>query len=346
MNTRLIFLGTRYSAYIVFKTVNKCPGLADLPVEVGVGLVGQEIPKQLIYFDGYMDKDAKKERGEMRDVMKPKKREDGWMEAELGEFFNEEGCNEIELSVIEIKSPYWKCGLIIQGIEFRPTTSRVWEKFLPPEYSSLILGSQVFTLKKELYLALCNDPVLIEDGQKSFWLEKASGKRCIMLSARQLAITWGNSPQYWQWISIPEARFKKVPELLDVCAFEIRGWMNTRVLSPRTHYSAYVVYKTRTGCHGFRDLPIQVGIGFVGEKSTKRFICFDESTDRIKLWGRRELKKSKERQDGWIEAEIGDLFNEFGCEKIELSIIDITSPYWKRGLIIQGIEFRPVEKLW
>lgn len=141
-------------------------------------------------------------------------------------------------------------------------------------------------------------------------------------------------------------RFKKVPELLDVCAFEIRGWMNTRVLSPRTHYSAYVVYKTRTGCHGFRDLPIQVGIGFVGEKATKRFICFDESTDRIKLWGRREPKKSKERQDGWIEAEIGNLFNEFGCEKIELSIIDITSPYWKRGLIIQGIEFRPVKKLW
>lgn len=60
----------------------------------------------------------------MRDVMKPKKREDGWMEAELGEFFNEKGCYEVELSVIEIKSPYWKCGLIIQGIEFRPTTSR------------------------------------------------------------------------------------------------------------------------------------------------------------------------------------------------------------------------------
>lgn len=124
MNTRLLSLGTRYSADIVFKTVNKCPGLADLPVEVGVGLVGQEIPKQLIYFDGYMDKDARKVRGEMRDVMKPKKREDGWMEAELGEFFNEKGCYEVELSVIEIKSPYWKCGLIIQGIECRPTRSR------------------------------------------------------------------------------------------------------------------------------------------------------------------------------------------------------------------------------
>lgn len=100
MNTRLLTLGTRYSAYIVLKTVNKCPGLADLPVEVGVRLVGHDIPKQLIYFDGYMDKDARKVRGEMRDVMKPKKREDGWMETELGEFFSEEGCDQIELSVI------------------------------------------------------------------------------------------------------------------------------------------------------------------------------------------------------------------------------------------------------
>lgn len=124
MKTRLLSPGTRYSAYIVFKTVDKCPGLADLPVEVGVGLVGQKIRKQLIYFDGYMDNDSRKERGETRDVMKPNKREDGWMEAELGEFFNEESCDEIELSVIEIKSPYWKCGLIIEGIEFRPTKNQ------------------------------------------------------------------------------------------------------------------------------------------------------------------------------------------------------------------------------
>ncbi|KAF8117023.1 hypothetical protein N665_0012s0038 [Sinapis alba] len=194
-------------------------------------------------------------------------------------------------NIISLTSPRDACVAASVSKTFKSTSefNSVWEKFLPPEYSSFILGSQVFTLKKELYLALCNDPVLIEDGQK------------------------------------------------------IRGWMKTRILSPRTHYSAYVVYKTRSGCHGFRDLPIQVGIGLVGQKATKRFICFDESADRIKRWGRRELMKSKERQDGWIEAEIGDFFNELGSEEIELSIIDITSPYWKRGLIIQGIEFRPVK---
>ncbi|XP_024007468.1 LOW QUALITY PROTEIN: F-box protein At2g02240 [Eutrema salsugineum] len=255
--------------------------------------------------------------------------------------------------IVSLTSPRDACVVASVSKTFRLTveSDSVWEKFLPPEYSSLILGLQVFSSKKVLYFVLCDEPILIEDGQKyiyiflgSFWLEKASGKKCIMLSAKKLAITWGSSPQYWQWISIPESRFGKVPELLDVCAFEIRGWMNTRILSPRTRYSAYVVYKTRNGCHGFRDLPIQVGIGLLGQTTNKRFICFDESSDRIK---KRELMKSKMREDGWIEAEIGDFFNErgssLGCDEIELSIVDITSPYWKRGLIIQGIEFRPAK---
>lgn len=42
----------------------------------------------------------------------------------------------------------------------------VWEKFLPPDYSSLVPQSGVFLSKKELYFALCHDPLLIEDGKK------------------------------------------------------------------------------------------------------------------------------------------------------------------------------------
>ncbi|XP_006292530.2 putative F-box protein PP2-B6 [Capsella rubella] len=253
-------------------------------------------------------------------------------------------------NIISLTSPRDACIAASVSRTLRSTSQldSVWERFLPNEYASLVPGLRVFSSKKELYFALCEVPVLIEDGQKSFWLEKASGKRCIMLSSKQLAITWGNSPQYWQWISIPESRFEKVPELLDVCAFEIRGLMDTQILSPRTHYSAYVVYKTRTGCHGFRDLPIQVGIGLVGQKHPKTFICFDESTDKIKKWAKRELMKSEKRRDGWIEAKIGEFFNEggssLGCDEIELSVVDIASPYWKRGLIIQGIEFRPTKK--
>lgn len=53
-------------------------------------------------------------------MTRPKEREDGWMEAELGELYNESCCDDISVSVVETKSPYWKRGLIIQGIEFHP----------------------------------------------------------------------------------------------------------------------------------------------------------------------------------------------------------------------------------
>ncbi|KAJ4969194.1 hypothetical protein NE237_015895 [Protea cynaroides] len=47
----------------------------------------------------------------------PKERGDGWMEIELGEFFNEKGENgDVEMSLMEVKGGNWKGGLIIQGI--------------------------------------------------------------------------------------------------------------------------------------------------------------------------------------------------------------------------------------
>ena len=50
------------------------------------------------------------------------KREDGWMEIELGEFFNGEGDEEVKMSLKEIKGHQLKGGLIIEGIEVRPKT--------------------------------------------------------------------------------------------------------------------------------------------------------------------------------------------------------------------------------
>jgi hypothetical protein len=53
-------------------------------------------------------------------VTVPKKRGDGWMEIEMGEFNNEEGDDgEVSISLTEIKGGRWKKGLIVQGIEVR-----------------------------------------------------------------------------------------------------------------------------------------------------------------------------------------------------------------------------------
>ena len=50
----------------------------------------------------------------------PKKRADGWMEIEMGEFKNEEGEDgEVSISLMETRGGNWKKGLILQGIEIR-----------------------------------------------------------------------------------------------------------------------------------------------------------------------------------------------------------------------------------
>jgi len=54
----------------------------------------------------------------------PKERSDGWMEVELGDFFNvggeKEKEKEVEIGVYEVKSGGWKAGILVQGIEIRP----------------------------------------------------------------------------------------------------------------------------------------------------------------------------------------------------------------------------------
>nr|GEX91249.1 F-box domain, phloem protein 2-like protein [Tanacetum cinerariifolium] len=49
------------------------------------------------------------------------KREDGWMEIELGKFSHDDGDEgEVEMMLQEHKILNWKRGLIVDGIEIRP----------------------------------------------------------------------------------------------------------------------------------------------------------------------------------------------------------------------------------
>ncbi|CDY24793.1 BnaA08g15170D [Brassica napus] len=143
-----------------------------------------------------------------------------------------------------------------------------------------------------------------------------------MLSARELDITWGNNRNYWRWISIPEARFKEVPVLISVCWFNICAFTNSRLLSPGTRYSAYIVFQTNDGFYGF--------------------IYFDGGPSDGRREGEiRDVKKPEWREDGWMEVELGEFFNEDSCDEIKLRLKEIEYLNWKSGLIIQGVEFRP-----
>ncbi|CAH8266511.1 unnamed protein product [Arabidopsis lyrata] len=252
--------------------------------------------------------------------------------------------------IISFTSPLDACVLasVSKTFESAVKSDIVWEKFIPPEYESLISQSRDFSSKKELYFALCDESVLIDDGKKFLWIEKANAKRCIMLSEMYLSITWGNYPQSWQWIPDPQARFETVAELLGVCLFEIRGRINSCNLSPRTRYSAYIVFRKKDICYGFENVAVEVVVGLVGqdlEESCPRYVCFDEATDEQFRWRDRgkNLVKPERRKDGWMEIKLGEFFNEGGLlnyDEIEMVALENKQRHWKRGLIIGGIEIR------
>ncbi|XP_020240055.1 putative F-box protein PP2-B12 [Cajanus cajan] len=289
-----------------------------------------------------------------------------------------EGCIA---NVLSLTCPRDVCRLSVLSSTFRSAadSDAVWDTFLPHDYQSLLSQSQSqsqsqsLSSKKHLYLSLCQKPLLIHDGKKSFQLDKADGKKCFMLSARTLFIVWGDTPRYWRWTSLPDARFSEVAELVSVCWLEIRGWINTTMLSPNTLYAAYLVFKPNpAGTYGFDHQSVQVSIGVAGGDTRKRTVFLDAERGRslrYQIVPRRagifnrarflpsaveapppaqdtnnnlDLEYPKERGDGWLEVELGEFLNQGDEDKeVEMGVYEIKSGDWKGGLFVQGIDIRP-----
>ncbi|KAJ0492867.1 putative phloem protein [Helianthus annuus] len=212
---------------------------------------------------------------------------------------------------------------------------------------------------KEVFLRLCDHPIIIEQGNKSFWLDKWTGKKCYMLAARQLSIALFDSPTCWRWTSMEKSRFTEVAELISVRPMEVIGNVNTSILSPNTTYVAQLVFMTTSKAYGFEYQPAEVCIGPFGDNSQTRMVYLDpHARTRRRLLRPRgvgssrrgvlvvpapsEDNCSKLREDGWFEVEIGEYFNKGGEEiEVEMSVVEIKGGNSKSGLIIQGIEIKP-----
>lgn len=161
INTGMLSPKTLYGAYLVFKpSPAGIFGFDYQSVEVSVGIAGGEASKRTVFLDAERGRRLRYQIVPRRagifnrarfltsvetppaqhnsninnnnnssnnnnsvDLQYPKERGDGWMEVELGDFFNDgEDDKEVEMGVCEIKSGDWKGGLFLQGIEIRPKT--------------------------------------------------------------------------------------------------------------------------------------------------------------------------------------------------------------------------------
>ncbi|KAK2653521.1 hypothetical protein Ddye_013377 [Dipteronia dyeriana] len=257
-----------------------------------------------------------------------------------------EGCIAV---VISFTTPRDACRLACVSTIFKSAADSdiVWDRFLPSDYLSAIsdyVSSPTSSLlsKKELYLRACNNPLLINEGKLSFWLDKLSGKKCYMISAKELMIFWVDIPQYWKWISLPEARFPAVARLKVVCWFEIVGKINISLLSPVTTYVAYLVFKSTHDFYGFDNNQVEATVGLAGCNGQNRTVYFHPNQQGI-VPGDEHGLFPKTRRDGWLESELGEFFYGDTDEEgiLSMTILEIRSGNWKKGLVIQGIEIRP-----
>ncbi|KAL5207456.1 hypothetical protein ABZP36_031891 [Zizania latifolia] len=263
----------------------------------------------------------------------------------------------------------------------------VWDSFLPSDHAAIhsradrpIAGAESVECasKKDLFACLCYRPVLLDAATMSFGLDRRSGAKCVMLSARALSIAWGADPSCWRWTTadLAGSRFPEVAELLDVCWLEITGKLQLSLLSPGTTYAAYLVfsfadYSTGLECNlGMRPPKATVTV-VSGSKPTavttttmEHKICLQHMGDDETIMHRRELvirlRKSfgrtvriidpdmdircpRRREGGWREVEMGEFaVPSAGAEEgvVEVSFKE-ESDRWKTGLIVQGIELRP-----
>ncbi|MBA0858276.1 hypothetical protein Goshw_023757 [Gossypium schwendimanii] len=131
-------------------------------------------------------------------------------------------------------------------------------------------------------------------------------------------------------------RFSEVTELKLVWWLEVKGMIDIRILSYNTNYAAYLVFKLRnkrTIEFRQRAVGLHINVGGITSWEVRR-VSLDPSQNGT--------QHVREREDGWMEVEMGELFNEFGDDgTVQLSLREIDTSYYKQGLIIEGIELRP-----
>ncbi|TKY61539.1 F-box protein PP2-B15 [Spatholobus suberectus] len=238
----------------------------------------------------------------------------------------------------------------------------VWRSFLPSDYKDIISRAvSPFTLNfssyKQLYHALCH-PLLIDQGNKSFKLDKSSGKKSYIISARELSIAWSSDPMMWSWKPIPESRFAEAAELRIVSWLEIEGKIRTRILTPNTTYAAYLIMNVCHRAYGLDSAPSQVAVTIGNKVHRGRAYLGHKDENKRKMetlfYGNRTevlrnavlqgegIRVPSKREDGWTEIELGEFFSgeSESDEEIKMSVREVGYQL-KGGLVLEGIEVRP-----
>ncbi|KAA8548446.1 hypothetical protein F0562_000130 [Nyssa sinensis] len=125
METQMLSLNTTYAAYLVFKIAERSFGLHSVNAYVRLLREVDQVQAEDEAITVCLKSETSRRALRQHSGQLPKERNDGWMEIEMGEFFNDQGdAGEVEMRLIEIKGLWGKSGLIVEGMELRPKENR------------------------------------------------------------------------------------------------------------------------------------------------------------------------------------------------------------------------------
>ncbi|KAL2935983.1 putative F-box protein PP2-B12 [Bienertia sinuspersici] len=267
-----------------------------------------------------------------------------------------EGCLS---HILSLTSPFYvlRSSMVCKLFNSIAKSDLVWEKFIPSDYHPIIQHSSTSLSKKEVVLHLCRSFFLLDDGHKSFSLDRWTGKKCYMLGARELTIASGNNPHCWRWKPLSESRFPEVAELLGVDKLHITGRISTQLLSPNTTYHMYFSFMLGAWSRGFDICPVKVFVSridfngaYLGESSCNAAKSFylkaPENNDLFdEVEGEEAFEHRRDSGHRWIKIDMGKYLNRVdgGVAVLEMTLIETEVALHKSGLIVHGIELLPVD---
>ena len=127
-------------------------------------------------------------------------------------------------------------------------------------------------------------------------------------------------------------RFAEVLTLKQVWGLEIAGVINSRMLSKKTYYATYIVFRIAENSWGL-DFPLKA-LMKIGNFTNQRIVCLNPSRDGD--------EDSPESIDGWMKLNIGEFYCDDGEEGDLVFALQEIKLDEKSGLIFEGIELRPL----
>ncbi|MFS7925250.1 putative protein kinase RLK-Pelle-CR4L family [Helianthus anomalus] len=262
-------------------------------------------------------------------------REDEWMKIELYRFFNHNESDTIDFEFLLKSFSRCYCGsgaIYVEGVEFRAIDN------VKPEENNLREGQQLIT--DPMQQLQTNDVPSHIGGLKPLlklfkWRKKK--KQYYMLSANEAFRNTFNA-KLFNLKPSTESKFKKVIEVLSTHVFRIKCKIKSKMFLENTEYSCHLVFKLsekRCGLH----CPVIIRDLHQRRNKHSEVVYFRSPSP----WNKDDVNRvPQEREDGWMEVYVWKFKSNHKLQNMSMNLKFVTYEGTMSGLIICGLEFRPV----